>query len=86
MKHIKEIKDTYVIAEIGCNHNGDTDLGLKMIDSAKECGADAVKFQFFSKDNLVTDELNRHVRTPVSHRTITVYLLPKIVIIKLWWR
>ena len=56
MKHIKEIKDTYVIAEIGCNHNGDTDLGLKMIDSAKECGADAVKFQFFTKDNLVTDE------------------------------
>lgn len=56
MKHIIEIKDTYVIAEIGCNHNGDTDLGLKMIDSAKECGADAVKFQFFTKDNLVTDD------------------------------
>lgn len=36
---------TYVIAEIGANHNGDMDLARKMIDTAKECGADAVKFQ-----------------------------------------
>lgn len=36
---------TYVIAEIGANHNGDMDLAHKMIDTAKGCGADAVKFQ-----------------------------------------
>lgn len=36
---------TYVIAEIGANHNGDMDLARKMIDTAKDCGADAVKFQ-----------------------------------------
>lgn len=56
MKHIDEISNIYIIAEIGCNHNGDTDLALKMIDSAKENGADAVKFQYFTKDNLFTDE------------------------------
>ncbi len=36
---------TYVIAEIGANHNGDMSLARKMIDTAKACGADAVKFQ-----------------------------------------
>jgi sialic acid synthase SpsE len=36
---------TYVIAEVGANHNGDMALARKLIDCAKECGADAVKFQ-----------------------------------------
>lgn len=38
-------KPTYVIAEIGANHNGDIALAKKMIEAAKECGADAAKFQ-----------------------------------------
>jgi len=36
---------TFVIAEIGANHNGDMDLARKMIDEAKSLGCDAVKFQ-----------------------------------------
>jgi N-acetylneuraminate synthase len=36
---------TYVIAEIGVNHNGILDLALKLIDVAVDSGADAVKFQ-----------------------------------------
>ena len=36
---------TFVIAEIGNNHNGSYELALKMIDAAIECGADCVKFQ-----------------------------------------
>jgi sialic acid synthase SpsE len=50
-----KLKKPYIIAEIGCNHNGNTKLGMKMIKAAKDCGADAVKFQYFTKDNLVTD-------------------------------
>lgn len=42
----------YLIAEIGSNHNGDIELAKKMIDSAKECGADCVKFQSWSKDTI----------------------------------
>ena len=34
-----------IIAEIGINHNGDIELAKKMISSAKNCGADIVKFQ-----------------------------------------
>jgi N,N'-diacetyllegionaminate synthase len=46
----------YIIAEIGSNHNGDMQLCKKMIDSAKHCGADAVKFQSWSKSSLISKE------------------------------
>lgn len=45
---------TYVIAEIGVNHNGDVGLAKQMIDVAAKAGADAVKFQTFFADELVT--------------------------------
>ena len=35
----------FVIAEIGINHNGDLKIAKKLIDGAKNAGADAVKFQ-----------------------------------------
>jgi len=36
---------TYIISEIGQNHNGSIDLAKKLIDMSKRCGASAVKFQ-----------------------------------------
>jgi len=36
---------TYIIAEVGINHNGDLDVAKKIIDAAAHAGADAVKFQ-----------------------------------------
>jgi N-acetylneuraminate synthase len=42
---ISEIKDIYVIAEIGINHNGDIAIAKKLMDVAKNAGCDAVKFQ-----------------------------------------
>jgi N-acetylneuraminate synthase len=35
----------FIIAEIGINHNGDIEIAKKLVDIAKECGCDAVKFQ-----------------------------------------
>jgi N,N'-diacetyllegionaminate synthase len=46
--------DTYVIAEAGVNHNGDLDLAHRLVDLAVRAGADAVKFQTFSPDKLVS--------------------------------
>lgn len=44
---------TYIIAEIGVNHNGSTDLAHQMIDAAKAAGAVAVKFQTYHTEDLV---------------------------------
>lgn len=44
----------YIIAEIGVNHNGSFDLACQMIDAAVACNADAVKFQTFRAEDLVT--------------------------------
>lgn len=45
---------TYIIAEAGVNHNGSFEMAKQLIDVAKEAGADAVKFQTFKAENLVT--------------------------------
>jgi len=55
-REVKDFSIPYVIAEIGANHNGDMDLARKLIDSAKSCGCDAVKFQSWSPDSLVAQE------------------------------
>lgn len=45
---------TYVIAEIGVNHNGDPDLARKLVDVALAADADAVKFQTFNATKLAS--------------------------------
>ncbi|MCL2539607.1 MAG: N-acetylneuraminate synthase [Oscillospiraceae bacterium] len=45
---------TFIIAEAGVNHNGDIGLAKKLIDDACESGADAVKFQTFIPENVIS--------------------------------
>lgn len=49
-----ESEPCFIIAEAGVNHNGDVNLAKKLIDVAKEAGADAVKFQTFKTEEVVT--------------------------------
>lgn len=48
MEHI------YIIAEIGCNHCGNPAMARKMVEEAKSCGVDAVKFQTFKATELIS--------------------------------
>ena len=47
------MKKVFIIAEAGDNHNGDINLAYKLIDVAKESGADAVKFQTFITEDII---------------------------------
>ncbi len=45
---------TLIIAEAGVNHNGSLNLAVEMVDSAAAAGADAIKFQTFKAEKMIT--------------------------------
>ena len=53
---------TYVVAEIGINHNGDLEIAKKLIHAAKEAGVDAVKFQKRTPEVCVPKEQQNQMR------------------------
>ncbi len=53
-KKVGQGQPVFIIAEAGVNHNGRLDLALKLVDEASKAGADAVKFQTFKAEQVVT--------------------------------
>lgn len=53
------MKKVFIIAEAGVNHNGKIDLAFKLIDEAAQAGANAVKFQTFKSENVVSKTASR---------------------------
>ena len=65
---------TYVIAEIGINHNGDVEIAKQMIDAAVLAGVDAVKFQKRTPDVCTPPEQRNQMReTPWGYITYLEY-------------
>jgi len=50
---------TYIIAEAGVNHNGSLDLAKQLVDAAKDCGVDCIKFQTFIAENIVSKQAEK---------------------------
>jgi len=55
-RQIGEGYPALIIAEIGINHNGNIKLAKKLIDVAKDAGADVAKFQSFKTDDLLSNK------------------------------
>ncbi len=62
-------KKTFIIAEAGVNHNGSYALAKKLVDIAKKCKCDAVKFQTFKAENLVCPDAPKadYSQQPAPH-------------------
>ena len=58
-RFVGEGEPVFIIAEIGSNHDGKLEQAKQLIASAKECGADAVKFQSFTADKLVSPKYEK---------------------------
>ena len=60
---------TYFIADIAANHDGSLSRAKELIFLAKECGADAVKFQHFVADNIVSDYGFKNLKKIETHQS-----------------
>lgn len=54
-KKLSDKSDTYIIAEMSANHLHNMDRAKRIIDVAKECGADAIKLQTYRPDTITID-------------------------------
>lgn len=65
--------EPYIVAELNSSHNGKIDVAKQMIDVAKECGCDAVKFQSWSPESLYCCEYFE--QNPISKRMVSSFSL-----------
>lgn len=75
-----ENRSTYIIAEIGANHNGNMDLAFQLIDEAVKCGANCAKFQSWSKSSVFSKKTyDDNCFLSDDYRNRTDYTLEEIV-------
>jgi sialic acid synthase SpsE len=72
-KNIVNEGDPYIVAELNSSHNGKIGVAKEMIDAAKKCGCDAVKFQSWSAESLYCRDY--YEQNPISKRMVRGFSL-----------
>ena len=54
--NFNKLKQAYIIAEIGINHQGKLKIAKNMVDKAKDAGVNAVKFQCYKTESVVSEK------------------------------
>ena len=77
---VGEGEPSLIIAEAGVNHDGDLNLAKKLIDVAREAGADAIKFQTFEAEKVVieTAEKAEYQRETTSPEESQLAMIKKL--------
>lgn len=65
----------YIVAELNSSHRGKIDVAKKMVDAAKECGCDAVKFQSWTPESLYCSSY--YEQNPISKRMVRGFSMPQ---------
>ena len=68
-KNIGGNNPPYFIADIGANHDGSLERAFKLIELAKESGADAAKFQNFKAERIVSEKGFQTLKGKLSHQS-----------------
>ena len=69
----------YIVAELNSSHRGKVDIAKKMIDAAKACGCDAVKFQSWTDASLYSGSY--YAKNPIARRMVKGFaLLPEALV------
>ena len=79
---------TYFIADIAANHDGNFQKAIDLINFAKECGADAAKFQHFNAETIVSNKTFSEMSSKLSHQSSwekSVYDVYKDASLNLEW-
>lgn len=71
----------YIVAELNSSHGGKIDVAREMIDAAKSCGCDAVKFQSWSAKSLYCRDYYEH--NPIAERMVSSFALKPDELLKL---
>lgn len=79
---IGDREKTYIIAEMNSSHNGKLERAFQMMDAAKDCGCDCVKFQSWTETTLYSEEY--YLENPISRRMVKGFSLNENQLYELW--
>ncbi len=80
-RRIGDGEPPYIVAELNSSHNGKVEAAKQMIETAKDCGCDCVKFQSWTTDSLYADEYYKN--NPISKRIVTKFSLTSAQLLEL---